>query len=207
MRTTTKSKQQPPPHRILYAAMGLLIAFFLIGGGAVMWLGSRNSSNPMQIGGPFALENSDGKPVTDKDFRGKFMLVYFGYTFCPDVCPTTLTAVGNAMDKLGPTASKIVPIFISVDPKRDTPEVMKKYVAAFGPSIVGLTGKPDEIAKAAKEYRVYYAEHKTGPGPLDYSVDHSSVLYLMDPKGNFVAPLRADESGDALADKIMRLIG
>lgn len=207
MRTTTKRKQQPPPNRILFAVMGLLIAVFLIGGGAVLWLSGHNSNNPMQIGGPFALENGDGKPVTDKDFRGKFMLIYFGYTFCPDVCPTTLTAVGDAIDKLGPAASKVVPIFISVDPKRDTPDVVKKYAAAFGPSIVGLTGKPDEISKVAKEYRVYYAEHKTGPGPMDYSVDHSSVLYLMDPEGNFVAPLRADETGDALADKLKRLMG
>jgi protein SCO1/2 len=111
------------------------------------------------------------------------------------------------MDKLGPAASSIQPIFITVDPKRDTPSVVKQYVAAFGPSIAGLTGTPAEIATVAKEYRVYYAEHRTGPGPNDYSMDHSSVLYLMGPDGGFVGPVRADLSAEEMAANLKKLIG
>jgi protein SCO1/2 len=186
--------------------MGLLLTILLVGAAGFLWL-SGNGNNPMGIGGPFTLEDGSGKPVTDRDFRGKYMLVYFGYTFCPDVCPTTLTAVADAMDRLGPAAARIQPLFITVDPMRDTPAVVKQYAAAFGPRIEGLTGTPDEIAKVAREYRVYYAEHRTGPGPDDYSMDHSSVLYLMSPSGAFIAPVRADQSGDEIAANLKKLMG
>jgi len=213
MNTTTKPPasagqsppSQTPPNRALYAIMGVLVAVLLIGTGMFLWLGG--SSNPTGIGGPFTLEDGNGKPVTDRDFRGQYMLVYFGYTFCPDVCPTTLTAVADAMDKLGPTAAHLRPLFITVDPKRDTPAVVKQYAAAFGPRVIGLTGTPDEIAKVAGEYRVYYAEHRTGPGADDYSMDHSSILYLMDPNGNFLAAVRADQSGDELASSLKKYVG
>jgi protein SCO1/2 len=205
MPITTKPKTQP--HRVIYATMGLLLAVLLVGAGAVLWLSGNGGNNPIGIGGPFTLEDGSGKPVTDRDFRGKYMLVYFGYTFCPDVCPTTLNAVADAMDKLGPAASRIQPLFITVDPKRDTPPVVKQYVAAFGPSIEGLTGTPEEIATAAREYRVYFAEHRTGSGPNDYSMDHSSVLYLMGPDGGFIAPVRADQSGDEIAANLKKLMG
>jgi protein SCO1/2 len=118
-----------------------------------------------------------------------------------------LNAIADGLDKVGAKAKEIVPIFITVDPKRDTPAVVKQYAAAFGPSFVGLTGSADQIATVAKEYRVYYAEHKTGPGPNDYAMDHSSVLYLMDTKGNFIAPMRADESGDEMAANLRKLLG
>ncbi|MDB5401280.1 MAG: hypothetical protein QOD93_6786 [Acetobacteraceae bacterium] len=205
MNTTINPKI--PRHRVLYATMGLLLAVLLVGAGGVLWLSGSGGNNPISIGGPFTLEDGGGKPVTDRDFRGKYMLVYFGYTFCPDVCPTTLTAVADAMDKLGPAASRVQPLFITVDPKRDTPAVVKQYAAAFGPNIQGLTGTPEEIAQVAKEYRVYYAEHRTGSGPNDYSMDHSSVLYLMSPDGSFVAPVRADESGDEIAANLKKLMG
>jgi len=205
MNTTTNPKT--PPRRILYATMGLLLAVLLLGAGGLLWLSGSGGNSPISIGGPFTLEDGSGKPVTDRDFRGKFMLVYFGYTFCPDVCPTTLNAVADAMDKMGPAADRIRPVFITVDPKRDTPAVVKQYAAAFGPSITGLTGTPEEIAAAAKEYRVYYAEHRTGSGPNDYSMDHSSVLYLMGPDGGFIAPVRADLSGDEIAANLKKLMG
>jgi protein SCO1/2 len=207
MNTSTNPEQ--PRRRVLFATMGVLLAVLLLGAGGFMWLagGGATGGTAIGIGGPFTLEDGSGKPVTDRDFRGKYMLVYFGYTFCPDVCPTTLSAVADAMDKLGPDAAKIRPLFITVDPRRDTPPVVKKYAAAFGPAITGLTGTPEEIARVAKEYRVYYAEHRTGPGPGDYSVDHSSVLYLMDPKGGFVAPVRADATGDEIAASLKKLIG
>jgi protein SCO1/2 len=205
MNTTTNPKT--PQRRILYATMGLLLAVLLLGAGGLLWLSGSGGNSPISIGGPFTLEDGSGKPVTDRDFRGKYMLVYFGYTFCPDVCPTTLNAVADAMDKMGPAAARIRPVFITVDPKRDTPAVVKQYAAAFGPSITGLTGTPEEIAAAAKEYRVYYAEHRTGSGPNDYSMDHSSVLYLMGPDGGFIAPVRADQSGDEIAANLKKLMG
>ena len=195
------------PNRMLYATMGLLMAVLLIGAGLVMWLsGGHANNNAFGIGGPFTLQNGDGATITDKDFRGKYLLVYFGYTFCPDVCPTTLGAVADAMDKLGPAAARVKPVFITVDPKRDTPAVVKQYAAAFGPNIEGLTGTPEEIATVAREYRVYYAEHRTGDGPNDYSMDHSSLLYLMSPDGAFIAPVRADLSGDEIAANLKKLM-
>jgi protein SCO1/2 len=204
---TTTTNPKTPPNRVLYATMGLLLVVLLAGAGGFLWLSGRGGDNPISIGGPFTLEDGTGKPVTDRDFRGKYMLVYFGYTFCPDVCPTTLNAVADAMDKLGAASARLQPVFITVDPKRDTPPVVKQYAAAFGPAILGLTGTPEQIAQAAKEYRVYYAEHRTGPGPNDYAMDHSSVLYLMGPDGAFVAPVRADQSGDEIAANLKKLMG
>jgi protein SCO1/2 len=190
--------------RFILGVAGLLIAVVLLGSGGFLWFtGGRGAPS---IGGPFTLVNGDGKVVTDGDFRGKYMLVYFGYTFCPDVCPTTLNAVADAMDKLGTKATKIAPVFITVDPKRDTPQMMKQYTAAFSPHLVGLTGTAAQIADVAKEYRVYYAEHRTGPGPNDYAMDHSSVLYLMGPDGRFVAPIPPDESGGEMAAAISKFI-
>ncbi len=189
----------------LYAAIGLAMALLLIGTGAYMWF-SGGTPAGITVGGPFALQNGDGKPVSDKDFRGKYMLVYFGYTYCPDVCPTTLNAVADAMDKLGPKADRIRPLFITVDPKRDSPAVVKQFAAAFGPRMEGLTGSVEQIATVAKEYRVYYAEHRTGPGPDDYTMDHSSVLYLMGPDGRFIAPIRADMAADQMAASLAKLV-
>lgn len=186
-----------------YAVAGL-VAAVLLGTGGFMWLTGASSGH--SIGGPFRLENSAGKIVTAQDFRGRYMLVYFGYTYCPDVCPTTLTAVAAMLDKLGPKAQVLVPIFITVDPQRDTPQVMQSYTAAFSPKLIGLTGTPDEIARVAKEYQVYYAKHVTGPGPDDYSMDHSSIIYLMGPDGKFVATVRADESPADMATNIGNLM-
>ncbi len=188
----------------IYGIIGLLVAVLILATGAFVWLNQGGTAS--LIGGPFALEDGNGKPVTDRDFRGKYMLVYFGYTFCPDVCPTTLNEVADAFDHLGGKANQLQPIFITVDPKRDTPAVIKQYVAAFSPRLIGLTGSEEQIANIAREYRVYYAEHRTGPGPNDYSMDHSSVLYLMGPDGKFIAPIRADEDGSQMAADLSRLM-
>jgi protein SCO1/2 len=192
------------PRSFALALAGILVALLLLGTGGFLWV-NEDSRGP-SIGGPFALVDGDGKVVTDRDFRGRYMLVYFGYTFCPDVCPTTLNEVAEAIEKLGPKATRVQPIFITIDPKRDKPEVVKRYVSSFGPSVVGLTGTQDEIAKVAKEYRVYYAEHRTGPGTDDYTMDHSSILYLIGPNGRFVAPIRADQNGEQMAADLARLI-
>jgi protein SCO1/2 len=189
---------------LIYGLIGLLAAVLILGTGAFFWLSEGGTAS--LVGGPFVLQDGNGKQVTDRDFRGKYMLVYFGYTFCPDVCPTTLNEVSEALDHLGAKADRLQPIFITVDPKRDTPAVVKQYVAAFTPKLLGLTGTPDEIAKVANEYRVYYAEHRTGPGPNDYTMDHSSVLYLMGPDGRFIAPIRTDETGPEIAADLGKLI-
>jgi protein SCO1/2 len=187
------------------AIAGIVVAVLLLGGAFALLLTGHGGDGPT-VGGPFALVDGDGRPVTDQTFRGKFMLVYFGYTFCPDVCPTTLNEVADAMDKLGPQAARVQPLFITVDPRRDTPSVIKQYAASFGPRLIGLTGTPRAVEKAAREYRVYYAEHRTGPGPNDYSVDHSSILYLMGPDGRFLTPIPADETATQIADTIRKAI-
>ena len=180
---------------------GAAAAAALAVAGATVWLFGSPASLQQQvaIGGPFHLVNSQNQPVTEKSFAGKFMLVYFGYSYCPDVCPTTLNDVAVALDKLGKAADQVAPIFITVDPARDTPAAIGQYTAAFSPRIQGLTGTPEQIGAVAAEYRVYYAKHVTGPAPGDYSMDHSSILYVMRPNGHFAGIIRADESPDALA--------
>lgn len=188
-----------------YAIVGVVLAALLIGTGAFLWMTGANPAKSM-IGGPFALVSGEGKAVTDKDFRGKYMLIYFGYTFCPDVCPTSLNTLSDALDRLGPVADRIQPLFITVDPKRDDQEAVARYAAAFGTRIIGLTGSQEQIDTAAKAYRVYYREHRTGPGPNDYSMDHSSILYLMAPDGSFVAPIRAEQPPGDIANTLRKLV-
>jgi len=139
------------------------------------------------VGGPFTLTNQDGKTVTEKDFLGKYTLMYFGYTYCPDVCPTELQVITNALEILGDDAKKIQPVFVSIDPDRDTPALMKDYVANFYPGMIGLTGTKEQVAAIAKEYRVYYSKAvEKGADPESYSMDHSSITYLMGPNGEFI---------------------
>ena len=187
-----------------YALVGVLLALLLFGTAAVLWFGGRAGQ---AVGGGFTLRDPAGHVVHASDFRGKYMLVYFGYTHCPDVCPTTLTDVSAALRAMGPKAARVVPVFITVDPARDTPAVMGQYAALFSRRIVALSGSAAEIAQVAGEYHVYYAKHVTGPGPDDYSMDHSSVLYLMGPNGRFIAPLPADDAAPKLAAALERLIG
>lgn len=157
-----------------------------------------------RIGGHFALATPDGRAVTEASYRGKWLLVYFGYTFCPDACPTALNAIAGALERLGPLADKIQPLFITVDPERDTAAVVADYVKAFDPRIVGLVGTPAQLAAAAKEYRVYFAERHLGGE--DYAVDHSSFIYVIDPRGAFVRLLTGDLPGHQLADELRLLV-
>lgn len=146
-----------------------------------------NMSGKALIGGPFTMTDHTGKQVTEKDFRGRYMLIFFGFTNCPDICPAELQVMSAAMDELGLKAEKVVPVFVSVDPKRDTVERVASYVSNFHKDMVGLTGTREQVEKMAKAFRIYYAEVKdesTGDG---YSVDHSSVAYLMGPEGEYLA--------------------
>jgi cytochrome oxidase Cu insertion factor (SCO1/SenC/PrrC family) len=178
-----RNRQALIPYLLLVAALA----------GGLLWheselvpgLGKSVITGQADVGGPFRLIDQNGKAVSDTDFRGRAMLIYFGYSFCPDVCPTTLGVMAQALDKLGPErARRIVPIFITIDPERDTPKVLGEYMKAFGPSFVGLTGSAAAIADAEKKYRVY-AVKKPLPGG-NYGMDHSSVLYLMGPNGKLV---------------------
>lgn len=202
--------------RLSLAGVALLVLLAFVAGGAIWRTGSLHSqteaatafSQAGDFGGPFSLIDQDGKRRTDTDFRGKYMLIFFGYTYCPDICPTMLAVEAEALDKLGARASDIVPIFISVDPKRDTPGRLKSYLSAFDakpPStrsdFVGLTGSDEEIAKAANAYRVYYRAHLDGQTEdgANYSVDHTSEAYLMSPRGKFVAYYSDGISSDEMA--------
>lgn len=147
-------------------------------------LGRTVITGQMDVGGPYDLIDQDGKPRTIADFRGKYQLIYFGYTFCPDVCPTTLALMAAALDKMGSAQDRIVPIFITIDPDRDKPEVLKKYLAAFGPRFVGLTGSSQKIAAVEREYRVYARKQPQKDG--NYAMDHSSVIYLLGPDGRLM---------------------
>jgi protein SCO1/2 len=169
---------------------------------AISWKGGRTGT-PL-IGGPFTLTSADGRTVTDQTYRGKWMLIYFGYTFCPDACPTALSNMSIALQKLGSEADKLQPLFITVDPKRDTRQVMSAYLESFDPRIVGLVGTQAQTDAVAKTYRVYFEPHKDGGD--NYLIDHSAYFYLMDPDGKFVDVIEGVTPGDQMAERLRELI-
>ena len=152
------------------------------------------------IGGPFHLVDQQGRPVTDQDMKGRPFLVFFGFTYCPDICPTTLFDISEIFRHLGADADRAAALFITVDPERDTPEMMRDYLSSFDPHLRGLTGDPAELASVIKEYRVYTKKVPTADG--SYTMDHTAIVYLMDKDGRFVAPFslkrRPEESAAAL---------
>ena len=164
----------------------------------VMW-----SREP--VGGPLALIDHHGRPRTEADFRGKLMLVYFGFTYCPDICPTDLQNIGLALDALGPAGDAVQPLFVTVDPERDTAEHLAGYVALFHPSLIGLTGDATAIRDAAKAYKVYYAKVPRADGS-DYTVDHSAFIYLMDREGRYLGFFPPGTPSARMADAIRPLI-
>ena len=192
-----------PRRSVVIAAALVLFAALALGSYALLsrQVPGFTGSGTALVGGPFTLTDQTGKRVTEKDFLGKHMLVFFGYTFCPDVCPTELQVMTAALDMIGPEADKITPVFVTFDPERDTVQVMKAYVENFGPRLVGLTGSPDEIATVAKAYRVYYAKAGKSGSP-DYLMDHSSIIYLMGPDGSFVKHFTYTTDAKALAQSL-----
>ena len=192
----------PPPKRDrkgLVAVLGAAACLLLLASGYLWMLGGPAPPRAAVIGGPFALTAGDGRAVTDQSFRGRYVLLYFGYTSCQDVCPVTLSALAGALDTLGPQAARVQPLFVTVDPERDTPDVVRRYVEAFTPRLVGLTGTPGQIRQMEQSYRVTSTIH---PGMPGYTVDHSSVLYLLGPDGRYLAAIRADETGREMASDI-----
>lgn len=162
---------------------------------------------PARVTGRFLLTDQDGRTVNEESFRGKLRVMTFGYTYCPDVCPTTLSTMAEAMDKLGSKSDQVVPIFVSVDPGRDTAPHLKAYMSAFGPAFVGLTGTPEAIASAARNFRArYQINPPTGSDPTAYSVDHSAGIYIMDREGQFLAKLGYLESADILAERVSQAL-
>jgi len=159
---------------------------------------------PAPIGGPFALTDQAGRTVTDATYRGRVMLVYFGYTYCPDVCPTTLNQMMHAYNDLGPEQrDQIAPIFVTVDPERDTVSQMSAYVASFSPALIGLTGTPEQVAAAERGYHVF--ARKSGSGE-SYTMDHSSIIYLMSKEGRFLRHFDGDAKEQEIADGLRQAL-
>jgi len=182
---------------------GLILCF-----GAVLLLAGRGSGPVAQqiaaIGGPFTLTDQNGRSVTDQDLKGKPFLVFFGFTHCPDVCPTTLFEVSEILRTMGPDADRVGALFITIDPERDTPGVMKDYLSSFDPHLSGLTGDPAAIAAVAKAYRVYFKKVPLEQG--GYTMDHTAIVYLMDKNGRFVSPFSLKRPTAAAADDLRRYL-
>lgn len=174
------------------------LALSAAAGGYLLW---QNGQLPQAatVGGPFSLIDGDGRRVTEADFKGKWLMIFFGYTFCPDACPTALGAMAEAMDRMGVQADQVQPIFITVDPERDTPQVMKAYVGNFGPKIVGLTGTSAEIAAVAQAFRVYYK--KAGDG-ANYMMDHSTAILVMNPEFQFAGIIPGDAKPAQMIERL-----
>jgi len=197
-----RNRQALIPYLLLVAAVA----------GGVLWyeseqvpgLGRVVTTGQADVGGPFELTDQHGKRVGDKDFRGRYTLIYFGYSFCPDVCPTTLAVMAQALEKLGDKSGRVVPVFITIDPERDTPKVLADYMKSFGPSFVGLTGSPAEIKDVEKKYRVYAVKKPLEGG--NYGMDHSSVIYLMGPDGKMISFYDEAVSPDDLAKDLKQKI-
>jgi len=185
------------PRRARALAIALAVVA-LVGSG--VWIAVTPARNPASlVGGPFKLETGDGKTLTDADMKGRPFLVYFGYTHCPDVCPTTLAQISDVLRKLPDKPIKA--LFITVDPERDTPKIMQEYVSSFNPAIIGLSGSPQAIEAAEKTFRVF-ARKSAPQADGDYSMDHSSIVYLMDKNGAFVEAFNVERSPDEAAKEL-----
>ncbi|RXF67110.1 SCO family protein [Hansschlegelia zhihuaiae] len=183
----------------LVGAAGLTAAVVHFGGA-----GGETARQASAVGGPFSLVDQDGKQVTEADVKGKPTLVFFGFTRCPDVCPTALYEITQALAALGPDAAKAQALFVTVDPERDTPDALKAYLSSFAPQIRGLTGSPEQVTAMVKAYRAYAKKQPTKDG--DYTMDHTAIVYLMDRNGAFVAPLDVKRPPEQIAAEIRRYV-
>ena len=190
------------PLVIIAAFAGSLAAGLLV----VLWLtgGFRNVAAPASIGGSFQLTDQSGQTVTEQSLKGKPTLVFFGFTHCPDICPTSLFEMSEVLSAMGKDADRINTYFVSVDPERDTAPIMKEYLSSFDPHLKGLTGTPDAVAKVISGYRVYAKKVPTKDG--DYTMDHTALIYLMDRDGNFVAPFNLKRKPEEAATDLKRYL-
>lgn len=185
---------------MLVSALALVAA---AGIGASYIFNDRKMAETLSVGGPFKLIGTDGQEVTEAALKGKYSVFFFGFTFCPDACPTALNTFSLMMAKLGPDADKVQPVFVSVDPARDTPQVMKEYLASFDPRIMGLTGTPEEIAETAKIFRVYYK--KTGEDEY-YLMDHSTAIIVMDPDFHYAGVMNGAMGVDEMTTRLKEIM-
>ncbi len=185
---------------VIAVALGLVVNSLFLDQGQ-----PKSTAGLPTIGGPFELVDHQGQTVRDTDYRGKYMLVMFGYTFCPDVCPTELQVISEAIDRLGEAAAKVQPLMVTVDPERDTATVLADYVSNFHPSIVGLTGNLEQIKAVARGYRVYFSKNPPDEDG-DYFMDHTAFIYLMGPKGQFLHHFPPTTAPEDMAEKIRTVI-
>jgi protein SCO1/2 len=204
---------RPSKGSIMRLILMLVLAALLAvppGDGAAQDIGARSTGNDVAqeahaIGSHFILQDQDGQTVLDENYRGSFLLITFGYTHCPDVCPATLLNMAGALDILGPDGAKVRPIFITLDPSRDTPAVLKEYTGSFGPRFVGLTGPEAYIADAATKFRIKFS--KVENASLGYTIDHTSAIFLMGPDGGFLARFPHSLTPQALAARLRERLG
>lgn len=190
---------------VVLAAIAVVAA--MTAGRFMMADDSQSQASRVNIGGPFTLTDHTGKRVTQKDFEGKYMLIYFGYTFCPDVCPTSLSIMSEALDMLSPEQlAKVTPVFVSVDSDRDTPEVLASYVPHFHEKMVGLSGSKAEIKTVTRAYKSYFAKVNEDDPDGNYTMDHSSVTYLMGPDGAYVAHFSHGTKSDKMAARLQEIL-
>jgi len=192
--------------RILVAAAAFVVGLVLCTAVILLVLGPRGVPSLPQvaaIGGPFSLTDQNGRTVTDQDFKGRPFLVFFGFTHCPDICPTTMFEISEIMKRLGPDADRVRALFITVDPERDTPAALKDYLSSFDPRITAVTGDDAAIAAVAKAYRAYYKRVPQGEG---YTMDHTAIIYLMDRDGRFVTPFSLKRTTDAAAAELRKYL-
>ena len=196
------SKTAARPLVIVAAFAGSLVIGLLV----MLWAmgGARSIATPAAIGGPFQLTDQSGQTVTDKEMHGRPTLIFFGFTHCPDVCPTSLFEISEVLRAMGQDADRVNAFFISVDPERDTTEAMKDYLSSFDPHLKGLTGPPEDLAKVISEYRVYAKKVPLKDG--DYTMDHTALVYLMDRDGKFVAPFNLKRTPDEAASDLKRYL-
>ncbi len=187
--------------RVLLVSAAAVAA--LAGLGASYVLNKRPVTESLTVGGPFKLIGTDGQDVTEAAVMGKYSLFFFGFTFCPDACPTALSTFSLLLSKLGPDAEKIQPVFVSIDPERDKPAVLKEYLTSFDPRIIGLTGTPEAIAETAKAFRVYYA--KQGDGEF-YLMDHSTAIIVMNPDFDYAGVLDSTLQPDEMVSRLKELM-
>ena len=158
------------------------------------------------IGGPFEMENQNGIKVTEKDFAGKPLLIFFGYTYCPDVCPTELQIMSATLDQLGDQAKDVQPVFVTIDPERDTPAVLKSYLESFGPRWTGLTGTPEQVRVITRAWHVFYEKRDNKDAPKDYLMDHSSFIFLMGPDGKFIKHFNYTTDAKGFGEELLQAL-
>ncbi len=199
------ASKSPSRLRTLWPFLLLFVAGFLtLAAATAITFAPRDTSQPGGVGGPFALQSTRGGMLTDKDMLGAPFVVFFGFTHCPDACPTALMQITQVLEAAGPKGAPFRVLFISVDPERDTREVLTSYLGSFDPRIIGLTGTPDEIARVMRAYKAYARKVPQPSG--DYMVDHSTILYLMDKRGRFASTLNVDQPPEKTAADWLRLL-